>query len=119
MKIMSFALNNFAPEFFWVSQIGVDERSKILNYDRIMKAFFVKCNNYLQSIIQCITSRIFLISLYTIKYVTILDYLSTKAHFFNFANPFQSYQCYRVVKTKSGAFQTPRNNTKQGKWEIK
>ena len=27
-------------------QIGVDEWSKILNCDRLMEAFFVKCNNY-------------------------------------------------------------------------
>ena len=40
MKITSFSLNNFAPEeFFGGGQIRVDERSKILECDRTMKAF--------------------------------------------------------------------------------
>ena len=46
MKITSFALNNFATEKFFGGrgeQIG-DECSKILDCDRIMKAFFVKRN---------------------------------------------------------------------------
>ena len=46
MKITSFALNNLAPQkFFGGGQIRVDERSKILDCDRLMKAFFVERNN--------------------------------------------------------------------------
>ena len=48
MKITSFALNNFAPEEFFGGggAIRVDERSKILECDRTMKAFsFVERNN--------------------------------------------------------------------------
>ena len=47
MKITSFSLNNFAPEEFFGGggQIGVNERSKILECDRTMKAFsFVERN---------------------------------------------------------------------------
>ena len=45
IKITSFTMNNFAPEkFFGGDQIGVDERSKILESDRIMKAFLVERN---------------------------------------------------------------------------
>ena len=46
MKITLFSLNNFAPEkFFGGGQIRVDERSKILECDSIMKAFFVEYNH--------------------------------------------------------------------------
>ena len=46
MKITSVTLNNLAPEkFFRGGQIDVDERSKILECDRNMKAFLIERNN--------------------------------------------------------------------------
>ena len=48
MKITSFALNNFAPEKYFEGggggQIRIDERSRIFDCDRIMKAFFLERN---------------------------------------------------------------------------
>lgn len=54
MKITSFTLNNFAPEFFFLGggggeQIGVDEQCKILDCSCILKTVFVQRYNVEES----------------------------------------------------------------------